>query len=106
MAGRDPRRKERRPRRKARAQAGPRRSILWRWRRGLFLLGLLLVAGIAGVGFVLAQIELPPEQVQALTSFICTAEVPADCNESNAIARLHAEQDRVNVTLEQVPQVS
>jgi hypothetical protein len=34
-----------------------RRSFLWRWRRGFFLVGLLLVAAIAGTGFVLAQID-------------------------------------------------
>jgi penicillin-binding protein 1A len=84
---------------------GKRRNILWRWRRGLFLAGLLFVAGIAGLGYSLAQIELPPERIQAQTSFICAADVPANCNDSNAIASLHGEQDRVNVTLADVPQV-
>ncbi|MEY2423327.1 MAG: penicillin-binding protein [Acidimicrobiaceae bacterium] len=84
---------------------GKRRNILWRWRRGLFLLGLLLVAGVAGLGYSLAQIKLPPERLQAQTSFICAADVSANCNDSNAIASLHGEQDRVNVTLDQVPQV-
>jgi penicillin-binding protein 1A len=84
---------------------GKRRSVLWRWRRGLFLLGLLFVAGIAAAGYSLAQIELPPERIQAQTSFICAADVTSNCNDSNAIASLHGEQDRVNVTLDQVPQV-
>jgi penicillin-binding protein 1A len=78
---------------------------VWRWRRGLFLAGLLLVGGIAGLGYSLAQIELPPERIQAQTSFICAADVTSNCNDSNAIASLHGEQDRVNVTLDQVPPV-
>ncbi len=84
---------------------GKRRSLLWRWRRGLFVVGLLFVAGIAAAGYSLAQIELPPERIQAQTSFICAADVTSNCNDSNAIASLHGEQDRVNVTLDQVPQV-
>jgi penicillin-binding protein 1A len=84
---------------------GKRRSFIWRWRRGLFLLGLLFVAGVAGVGYSIAQIELPPERIQAQTSFICAADVSSNCNDSNAIASLHGEQDRVNVTLDQVPTV-
>ena len=84
---------------------GKRRSIIWRWRRGLFLVGLLFVAGIAAAGYSLAQIKLPPERIQAQTSFICAADVSTNCNDSNAIASLHGEQDRVNVTLDQVPQV-
>jgi len=84
---------------------GKRRNILWRWRRGLFLVGLLFVAGVAGVGYSIAQIKLPPERIQAQTSFICAADVTSNCNDSNSIASLHGEQDRVNVTLDQVPQV-
>ena len=82
-----------------------RRSFLWRWRRVFFLLGLLLVAGIAGLGFALAQIELPPERIQAETSFICAADVTSDCNGDNAFAQLNGEQDRVNVKLADVPPV-
>src|SRR3954462_9839177 len=84
---------------------GKRRNFLWRWRRGIFLAGLLFVAGVAGLGYSLAQIELPPERIQAQTSFICAADVTTNCNDSNAIASLHGEQDRVNVTIDQVPQV-
>ena len=84
---------------------GSRRNVVWRWRRPLFLVGLLFVAAVAGVGYSLAQIELPPERLQAQTSFICAANVTSNCNDSNAIASLHGEQDRVNVTFDQVPQV-
>src|SRR4051812_27894036 len=84
---------------------GKPRNVVWPWRRGFFLAGLLLVAAVVGVGYSLAQIELPPERIQAQTSFICAADVTANCNDSNSIASLHGEQDRVNVTLAQVPQV-
>jgi penicillin-binding protein 1A len=107
-------RKKRAPSRRPRKRAphpsnvkpnGKRRSILWRWRRALFLVGVIFVALVAGVGYSIAQIDLPPERVQAQTSFICAADVATGCNDSNALASLHGEQDRVNVTLDQVPQV-
>src|SRR3954471_13159761 len=108
MAGRTPKNSSRRPHAPHPSDLktdGSKRNLLWRWRRPLFLVGLLFVAAIAGVGFSLAHIELPPERVQAETSFICAANVTSDCNDSNAIASLHGEQDRVNVTLDEVPPV-
>jgi penicillin-binding protein 1A len=84
---------------------GKRRNFVWRWRRGIFLVALLFTAGLAGVGYSLAQIELPPERIQAQTSFICAADVTSNCNDSNAIASLHGEQDRVNITYDQLPPV-
>ena len=81
------------------------RSFLWRWRRGLFLAGLLFVTAIAGVGFALAQIDLPPERIQQQTSFICDGEVEHDCGAGSALAALHGDQDRVNVSLSEVPPV-
>src|SRR5215831_3574415 len=83
----------------------PRRSFLWRWRRGLFLAGVLLIAALAGFVYALSQIDLPPERIQAQTSFICAADVTSDCNADNAMASLHGDQDRVNVTLAEVPPV-
>jgi penicillin-binding protein 1A len=98
---------ERRPGR--RAKSGPpgvkRRSFLWRWRRAFFLVGLLLIAGVAGLGFALAQIELPPERINAQTSYICAADVQSSCTEQNALAKLAGDQDRTNVLLKDVPQV-
>ncbi|HEX4819296.1 MAG TPA: transglycosylase domain-containing protein, partial [Acidimicrobiales bacterium] len=109
MAGRTPSKSSRRPRASHPSDLkadGSKRNLLWRWRRPLFLAGLLLVAAVAGVGFSLAQIELPPDRIQAQTSFICAADVTSNCNDSNAIASLHGEQDRVEVTsLDQVPPV-
>jgi penicillin-binding protein 1A len=82
-----------------------RRSILWRWRRALFLCSLLIVAGFAGFAFVLLSIELPPEDVLRQTSFICASEVEDDCGPDNALASFSAEEDRINVTLDRVPRV-
>jgi 1A family penicillin-binding protein len=87
------------------AAGAGRRSFLWRWRRLLFLLGLLGVAGVAGAGYVLSSIPLPPERTPEQTSFICGADVTSGCGPANAIAELHAEQDRVLVDLDDVPQV-
>ena len=85
-----------------------RRNILWRWRRLFYLVGLVMVTGVAGAGFVVSRIELPtapPPEDQ--TTFICTAEVaPGACNEETAAASLHGEEDRVNVSLDEVPQVA
>ncbi len=100
-----PARPRRPPGRPGAANRPERRSLLWRWRRGLFLGSLLLVAGLAGGGYVLANIELPEEQFQAQTSFICAADVAQGCSADNALARLFSEQDRVPVRLEDVPEV-
>src|SRR4051795_2493365 len=83
----------------------PRRSLLWRWRRGLFLAGLLFITAVAGFFYALSQIELPPERIQAQTSFICASDVTSGCNAGNSMASLHGDQDRVNVTLAEVPPV-
>ena len=61
--------------------------------------GLLLVASIAGTGFVLAQIDLPPARISPLTTFLCTSEVAGECNAENATAELFGEENRVDVTL-------
>lgn len=48
------------------------------------------------------SIELPPEDPLRQTSFVCTAEV-TDCGPDSAIATFSAEEDRINVPLEDVP---
>lgn len=84
-----------------------RRNVVWRWRRLFYLVALVMIVGIAGVGFVLSQVELPDApEIADQTTFICTSEVRAgQCNGNTAIAELHGEEDRVNVGLEQVPDV-
>ncbi len=84
-----------------------RRSLLWRLRRVLFLGALLTVVGVAGAVFVLSRISLPgPPPVQAQTTFICDSSVANfQCNQDNALAVLHGQQNRVYVKLDQIPKV-
>jgi membrane peptidoglycan carboxypeptidase len=83
-----------------------RRSIVWRWRRVLFLLGLVFVLSIAGVGYLFAQVPLPDAEPPLLqTTFMCSAEVSSGCNGDNSIAQLSGGVDRVSVTYEQLPPV-
>ncbi|CAN5631746.1 hypothetical protein BH24ACT4_BH24ACT4_04090 [soil metagenome] len=85
-----------------------RRNLFWRWRRLFYLVGLVMVTGVAGAGFVVSQIEVPstPEP-EAQTTFVCTSEVRAgQCNEERSVASFHGEEDRVNVALDEVPQVT
>ena len=90
-------------RRQRRAEQG---TLVWRWRRAWFLLALLFVLGIAGVGYLFSQVPLPdtdPAQLQ--TTFICPAEVTTDCNQDTSIAQLSGGVDRVNVTYDRLPPV-
>jgi membrane peptidoglycan carboxypeptidase len=84
---------------------GPRRSILWRWRRGLFVLILVAVLGLTAAGYALTQIPLPDEEPLLQTSFICASDVVEDCNRNNSLAQLSGGEDRVSVTYDQLPQV-
>ncbi|HEX9968874.1 MAG TPA: transglycosylase domain-containing protein, partial [Acidimicrobiales bacterium] len=86
-----------RPRHAAR-RPPKRRSFVWRYRRLLFLLGLLLFTGLAGAGYLLVRVPLPPEKVQAETSFL------TDAN-GVRLALLTSDTNRVNVKLDDVPQV-
>ena len=94
-------------RRRCRARSAPRpgsdRSFLWRWRRGLFMVGLVVVATTGGVAAVVFNIELPPEESLLQTSFVCAADVTEACGPDNAIATFSAEEDRTNVQLDEVP---
>ena len=84
---------------------GKRRSALWRWRRGLFVLGLVGVATTGGVASVVFNIKLPSEDPLRQTSFVCAADVTAACGPDNAIATFSAEEDRIKVPLTEVPLV-
>ena len=88
-----------------RAKPGSDRSILWRWRRGVFMVGLMGVATTGGVAAVVLNIALPPEEALLQTSFVCAADVTEACGPDNAIATFSAEEDRINVRLTDVPAV-
>jgi len=81
------------------------RSFLWRWRRGLFLSGLVSVALLGGVTSVVFNISLPPIDPLLQTSFVCAADVTEACGPDNAIATFSAEEDRISVPLEELPEV-
>jgi penicillin-binding protein 1A len=91
------------------AAAGPRRpptqrrSLLWRWRRGLFLSGLVTVAATGGVTSIVFNIDLPPTDPLLQTSFVCSVDVTEACGPDNAIATFSAEEDRINVPIEELP---
>lgn len=80
-----------------------RRSLLWRARRPLFFLGVIVVASLIGVLWVASQVQIPTTNpVVDQTSFVCAANVTKDCNENNAIASLHGDVNRVVVPLSQI----
>ena len=86
-----------------------KRSILWRWRRAWYVCGLAVVLGLAGLVYVLGQIELPRdprfEDAQAQTSYVCADNVQVNCNAANAMAQLHGTEDRELVSYEQIPPI-
>lgn len=100
----------RRPRRRRRprtpdpnAPGASRRSLLWRARRPLFFLGVVVIASMVGVLWVASQVQIPTTNpIVDQTSFICAADVAEDCNEDNAIASLHGDVNRVVVPLDQI----
>jgi len=94
-------------RRAAKAAAPPgRRNIFWRWRRPLFLFGLLVVLAIAGAGFLFSQVPLPDKDPPLLqTTFMCANDVDSGCNADNSIAQLSGGVDRVAVTYNDLPPV-
>ena len=96
-------------RRSSRARVGPdgvRRSLLWRHRRGLFVVGLLTVAILTGVVFVLVRVPLPDDDPPLLqTSFLCASDVTSGCDAANSIAQLSGGVDRTTVDASQIPSV-
>lgn len=84
-----------------------RRNPLWRIRRLLLLLAMFGVAGLAIGINELADIPLPIDDIDSLnqTTFICTSEVPAGCDQESAVARLISGEDRDFVEYTQIPQV-
>jgi membrane peptidoglycan carboxypeptidase len=86
-----------------------KRFVAWRMRRAFYVLALVMTVGVAGLIYVLGQVELPVDPrvapVEDQTSFICSSEVQVNCNASNAMAQLHGTEDRDLVTYGQIPEV-
>ncbi|HVM54016.1 MAG TPA: transglycosylase domain-containing protein [Acidimicrobiales bacterium] len=72
-----------------------RRSLLWRLRRPLFLIVLLAVAGLSGVGYVLARVPLPEADVPVETTFLFDAD-------GNRLAELSGGENRTSIPLADV----
>jgi penicillin-binding protein 1A len=80
-----------------------KRSVLWRWRRPLFLMALVMLALMAAVGAFFASTELPAVDALAQSSYICAEDVTEACNAQNAMAKLQGDEDRTNVRLDELP---
>ena len=72
-----------------------RRSVVWRYRRPLFLLSLVAITGLAGVGFVLARVPLPEEDIPVETTFLFDAD-------GEKLAELSGGENRTSVSLEEI----
>jgi membrane peptidoglycan carboxypeptidase len=86
---------------------GRKRSIFWRLRRPIFLIGLAMLAMLAGVGVVFARTELPEFDHLDQASYVCAGDVgEGQCTPENAMARLQSERgNRTNITLEELPPI-
>ncbi len=92
----------RRERRAARKASG-RRTFLWRWRRGFFALGLVLILAVAGAAYLFTQVSLPPSEPPLLqTTYMCSAEVLSGCGADNSLAQFSGGVDRETVTYEEL----
>jgi len=83
-----------------------RRNPFWRFRRLFFVLALGAVIGVGSILYIFAQTPLPEDTFDELaqTSYICTAEVQADCGPENATAFLaNPAEDRDLVTYDELP---
>jgi penicillin-binding protein 1A len=58
---------------------------------------------LGGVTSIVFNISLPPEETLLQTSFVCAADITEACGPDNAIATFSAEEDRINVPLEELP---
>src|SRR3954469_16359373 len=91
-------------RRRAPARSRPapprrRRSWLWRYRRVVFLFGLLGATAIGGIAYVIAQVPLPRDAPLAQTTIL------TDSSGKDTLAVLHGDENRLPVKLTQVPKV-
>ncbi len=65
-----------------------------------------MLASLTGVAVVYARTELPEIGDLEQSSYICAADVqPGQCGPTNAMTRLQADEDRVNVKLADIPPI-
>src|SRR5439155_475667 len=87
------------PSKTKRKRTRKRRSWVWRYRRLLYLFGLLVFTALAGAAYVISQIPLPKATAgQAQTSFFTDAS-------GSQLAVLHGGENRVPVTYDRIPKV-
>jgi penicillin-binding protein 1A len=86
------------PQNPSRRPPAPRRSWIWRYRRLLFLVTLLVFTTLSGSAYLLVRVPLPPEVPQAQTTIL------TDVNGAR-LASLDSGENRVPVRLDDVPQV-
>src|SRR5438067_11733731 len=86
------------PQRSRGAAPRKRRSWFWRYRRVLFLFGLLGATAIGRVAYVIAQVPLPRETRLAQATSLTDAA-------GGQLAALHGDDNRLPVKLGQIPQV-
>src|SRR5438067_8630025 len=86
------------PQRSRGAAPRKRRSWVWRYRRVLFLFGLLGATAIGGIAYVIAQVPLPKDAPLAQTTIL------TDAN-GKQLAVLHGDENRLPVKLNVVPRV-
>jgi penicillin-binding protein 1A len=77
--------------------------VFWRWRRALYLVAVLTVAGLAGGLAVVSRVELPESDPLAQTTYVCAADVESGCGPTNALASFRAEIDRELVSFADIP---
>src|SRR5437879_12880186 len=73
-----------------------RRGWAWRYRRLLFLIGLLGATAVAGVAYLIARVPLPPDVVSSQTTLLTDAS-------GARLAELHGPENRLPVPLNKVP---
>ena len=91
---RRPQSKKKTPAKRRRPPA--RRSWAWRYRRVLFLVGLLGATAVAGVAYLIARVPLPPDVVSSQTTLLTDAS-------GARLAELHGTENRLPVHLNKVP---
>lgn len=81
-----------------RRPAAARRSRVWRYRRLLFLVTLLVFTTLSGSAYLLVRVPLPPEVPQDQTTIILDAK-------GARLASLDNGENRVSVAVDQVPKI-